>query len=227
MRELDRTEAFSRAVLLVVSPTGTGYVNYQAVEALEYLTRGDCVTVTLQYSKRPSPLSLGRVEVGRTQNEMLFLSLWERLEAMDSSERPRVLLFGESLGAHTSQDAFVHRGTCGCRIEASTRLSGDRNPVRQRVEERSPWPPAPDTDAALVGRRFNAISEFEELDDERAGRLRYVLLTHNNDAVAYFVLRTRSSRAPHGWVLPKQDLRACRGPRYTDPSSRSCRPLST
>ena len=87
----------------------------KAVETLEYLTRGDCASLTLQYSKRPSPLSLGRVEVGRTQNELLFLRLWERLEAMEPAERPRVVLFGESLGAHTSQDAFVHRGTRGLR----------------------------------------------------------------------------------------------------------------
>ena len=142
MRELDRTEAFNRGVLLVVSPTGTGYVNYQAVEALEYLTRGDCVTVTLQYSKRPSPLSLGRVEVGRSQNEMLFLSLWERLEAMESSERPRVLLFGESLGPTQAR----MRSFTGNAWSAGSRHrlgSLDRDPVRQRVEERSPWPPAP------------------------------------------------------------------------------------
>ena len=185
MKELDRTDAFDRGVLLVVSPTGTGYVNYQAVEALEYLTRGDCATVTLQYSKRPSPMSLGRVEVGRNQNEMLFLALWERLEKMEPSERPRLLLFGESLGAHTSQDAFVHRGTRGMQDRGVDSALWIGTPFASEWKSEVLGPARPDTDRAMIG-RFNDITELEKLDDEAADRLRYVMLTHNNDAVAYF-----------------------------------------
>jgi uncharacterized membrane protein len=47
--------------------------------------------------------------------------------------------------------------------------------------------PRYDTDTELVG-RFDSIAELEQLEEERAGRLRYVMLTHNNDAVAYFGL---------------------------------------
>ena len=185
LKELDRTDAFSRAVLLVVSPTGTGYVNYQAVEALEYLTRGDCATVTLQYSKRPSPLSLGRVEVGRKQNEILFLSLWERLEKMEPSERPRLVVFGESLGAHTSQDAFVHRGTRGLQDRGIDYALWIGTPFASEWKSEVLGRARPDTDKALVG-QFHAISDMEQLDDGQARDLRYVMLTHNNDAVAYF-----------------------------------------
>lgn len=52
LRELQRTGAFDRELLMVISPTGTGYVNYVAVEAAEYLTRGNIVSVTMQYSLR-------------------------------------------------------------------------------------------------------------------------------------------------------------------------------
>jgi uncharacterized membrane protein len=41
VEELRRTGAFDRELLLVISPTGTGYVNYVAVETAEYLTRGN------------------------------------------------------------------------------------------------------------------------------------------------------------------------------------------
>ena len=201
MRELDRTEAFNRGVLLVVSPTGTGYVNYQAVESLEYMTRGDCATLTLQYSKRPSPLSLGRVEVGRTQNDLLFLSLWERLETMEPSERPRLVLFGESLGAHTSQDAFVHRGTRGLRDRGIDSALWIGTPYASEWKSEVLGGGRHDTDTALVG-RFNAISEFEQLEGEEAGRLRYVMLTHNNDAVAYFGLDLFLACPP--WLGPPE-----------------------
>jgi len=59
--ELERTGAFDRELLIAVSPTGTGYINYVAIESAEYFTLGNCATVTIQYSKRPSPLSLDRV----------------------------------------------------------------------------------------------------------------------------------------------------------------------
>ena len=40
MAELERTGAFDRSLLVLVSPTGTGYVNYVAVAALQYLALG-------------------------------------------------------------------------------------------------------------------------------------------------------------------------------------------
>ncbi|MGH2774851.1 MAG: alpha/beta-hydrolase family protein [Actinomycetota bacterium] len=201
LKELDRTNAFNREVLLVVSPTGTGYVNYQAVESLEYLTRGDCATVTLQYSKRPSPLSLGRVEVGRKQNEMLFLSLWERFERMESSERPRLVVFGESLGAHTSQDAFVHRGTRGLQDRGIDSALWIGTPFASEWKSEVLGRPRHDTDTALIG-QFNAVSDIEQLENERAGQLRYVMLTHNNDAVAYFGLDLFLACPP--WLGPPE-----------------------
>src|SRR4029453_14257915 len=61
-----RTGGFDPGVLVGSPPPGTGYVNYVAVEAAEYLTRGDMASVTMQYSLRPSPLSLDRVAEGRS-----------------------------------------------------------------------------------------------------------------------------------------------------------------
>ena len=112
MAELERTGAFDRSLLVLVSPTGTGYVNYVADAALQYLALGDVATVTLQYSRRPSPLSLGMIRTAREQNRLLWLRILERLRERPGP-RPRVVLFGESLGAHTSQDVFLHWGTLG------------------------------------------------------------------------------------------------------------------
>ena len=60
MRELEDMGAFERKVLCFCSPTGTGYLNYVMMETLEYLTGGDCATFALQYSLRPSFISLDR-----------------------------------------------------------------------------------------------------------------------------------------------------------------------
>ena len=112
LAEMERTGAFDRSLIMLVSPTGTGYVNYVAVAAAQYLSRGDVATVTMQYSKRPSPLSLGKVKDAREQNRLLWLRILERLRDRPGP-RPRVVVFGESLGAHTSQDVFLHWGTLG------------------------------------------------------------------------------------------------------------------
>src|SRR5690349_5255979 len=107
LAEMDRTEAWDRSLLMLISPTGTGYVNYCATAAATYLTRGDIAMVTMQYSKRPSPLSLFKIDDAREQNRQLWLAISARLRERGTS-RPRVVLFGESLGAHTSQDVLLH-----------------------------------------------------------------------------------------------------------------------
>ena len=186
MEELERTGAFDRGVLLMTSPTGTGYVNYVAVESLEYLTRGDCATVTLQYSKRPSPLSLGRVNVGRRQNGMLVQLICDRIQSIkDPAGRPKFVLFGESLGAHTSQDAFVHRGTRGLIDRNVDGALWIGTPQASEWKEEVLGKPRFDVDRSLVG-VFNDIDEYEALPEAERDRIRYVLLTHYNDAVAYF-----------------------------------------
>lgn len=113
MEDLERLGAFERSLICVASPTGSGYVNYVAVETLEYLTRGDCATVALQYSLRPSFLSMDRVRIGREQNRALFHALEWRLRAIPDDRRPRLVGFGESLGAQTLQDAFLSEGAGG------------------------------------------------------------------------------------------------------------------
>ena len=113
MRELDRTHAFDREWLLIDLPTGTGYVNYAAVSVLEMLSRGNCATVAMQYAARPSPLSLDRVGEGHRHARRLVDAIAERLRGMPVASRPKVVLFGESLGAWTSQDAFLDQGTHG------------------------------------------------------------------------------------------------------------------
>lgn len=184
LAELERTGAFDRSLLVLVSPTGTGYVNYVATAALQYLTLGDVATVTLQYSRRPSPLSLGMVRGAREQNRLLWLRILERLRER-TGPRPRVVLFGESLGAHTSQDVFLHWGTLGLDAMGIDRALWIGTPygsgwMRQvtrgdRLDV--------DTDAVAV---VNDRAQLAEVTARRGTRPRYVLLSHDNDGVTKF-----------------------------------------
>jgi len=54
VQELKRSGGFDRKVVNVVVPTGTGWMNPQLVDSLEYLYNGDTAQVGVQYSYLPS-----------------------------------------------------------------------------------------------------------------------------------------------------------------------------
>ena len=197
--ELERTGAFDRSLLMVISPTGTGYVNYVAVESAAYLSRGDIASVTMQYSLRPSPLSLDRVAEGRHHYRMLIDAIHNALAERPPEKRPRVVLFGESLGAWTSQDAFAHRGTQGLLNAGVDRALWIGTPYMSKWKQEVLNDDRPDVDRSLVG-RFNDFGEVEALDPEAREKLRYVMITHDNDAVGHFGLDLLV-RAPD-WLGP-------------------------
>jgi len=184
LAEMERVGAFDRSLIMLVSPTGTGYVNYVAVAATAYLTRGDVATVTMQYSKRPSPLSLGKIKGAREQNRYLWLRIVERLHR-SSGPMPRVVLFGESLGAHTSQDAFLHWGTLGPQALGIERALWIGTPYlsgwMHEVTGSGRLDVAKDSVAVV-----NDFPQLEALGHEHRSRLRFVMVSHDNDGVTKF-----------------------------------------
>jgi uncharacterized membrane protein len=185
IRELERTGAFDRQLLVAVSPTGTGYVNYAAVECCEYMTLGNCATVTIQYSKRPSPLSLDRVWEGRKQFRMLLAAIRRELYKRDPQHRPRLVVFGESLGAHTSQDAFLHQGTQALEDAGVERALWIGSPHLSKWRTQVLGAPRADVDPSTIA-DVNGIRDIEDIPDEKRDKLRYVMITHHNDAVGLF-----------------------------------------
>jgi uncharacterized membrane protein len=185
LREMDRCGAWDRSLIMLVSPTGTGYVNYCATASVQYLTRGDCAIVTLQYSKRPSPLSLGKIKEAREQNRLLWLRIVDRLRDLPPDRRPRIVLFGESLGAHTSQDVFIHWGTLGPRALGIDRALWIGTPYASRWMQEVTGPDRSDVDAGLVA-VVNDFRQIESMPPDHRSRLRYVLLSHDNDGVTKF-----------------------------------------
>jgi uncharacterized membrane protein len=185
MRDLERTGAFERSWLLLASPTGTGYVNYAAVTALEILARGDCATVAMQYAARPSVLSLDRVQEGRAQARMLLDALHERLDRIPEARRPKFVLFGESLGAWTSQDPFVDHGTRGLVDTGVDHAIWIGTPHFSKWKEQVLFDRRADVDRGQV-RVFSCIDEWRALPDEERAGVRYVMITHHDDGVALF-----------------------------------------
>jgi uncharacterized membrane protein len=210
LKELQRTGAFDRELLIAVSPTGTGYVNYAAIECCEYMTLGNCATVTLQYSKRPSPLSLDRVWEGRKQFRMVLAAIRRELYKRDPAHRPRLVVFGESLGAHTSQDAFLHQGTQGLEDAGVERALWIGSPHLSKWRAQVLGAPRVDVDKSLVA-DVNSFEDIEQLPFEQRQKLRYVMITHHNDGVGLFGADLIIQKP--GW-LGDPDLRSPAVPRW-------------
>jgi len=192
LAEMDRVGAWDRSMIMLCSPTGSGYVNYCATAAAAYLTRGDVAIVTMQYSKRPSPLSLFKVKDAREQNRLLWLAISARLRDRPG-RRPRVVLFGESLGAHTSQDVLLHWGTLGPQALGIDRALWIGTPYASGWMHQVTGAPRPDVDPQLVT-MVNDYDQLGDLSPEHRAALRYVMVSHDNDGVTKFGVDLLASR---------------------------------
>lgn len=107
LAELQRVKAFERANLVIVTPTGTGWVDPAAMNPLEYLLDGDVASVAVQYSYLSSPLSLlVQPEYGADVARSLFTTIYHYWQTLPADQRPRLYLHGLSLGALNSQQSF-------------------------------------------------------------------------------------------------------------------------
>ncbi|MEX3504294.1 alpha/beta-hydrolase family protein [Corynebacterium sp. LK2510] len=107
MAELDRTDAWSRSHLAVMSAAGTGWINDFHTSGFEFIGRGDTAIVALQYSYLPSAYSyLADHESPVRSARMLIDAIRDRLDALPATRRPKLYIGGESLGAYGVSDAF-------------------------------------------------------------------------------------------------------------------------
>jgi len=207
--ELERTGAFDRSILCIASPTGSGYINYVFSETLEYLTRGDCATVTLQYSLRPSSLSLDRAATGIEQNTALLHAVTGYVRGMPPQRRPRIVLFGESLGAQTLLDTYRNRAATALdrdHIDASLFLgtpAGTRFARDWRAD-----PARIDPDRVMI-----EVDSFPEFQVHASTATRHVLLTHYDDPIPVFSPRILV-REP-SWLADPPESRPPGVPRST------------
>jgi uncharacterized membrane protein len=107
VKDLERTGAFDRKYLLVVTTTGSGWVDPALVDTFEYLTGGDSATVAMQYSYLPSWISyLVDQSKAREAGRALFDAVYGAWSQLPPDRRPKLLVAGESLGSFGGEAAF-------------------------------------------------------------------------------------------------------------------------
>lgn len=107
LQELIRLNAFNREVMVIITPTGTGWIDPGSIDPLEYLFHGNIASVAAQYSYLPSPLSLWiEEEYGADMALALFQKVYGYWTNLPSDQRPKLYLHGLSLGAINSDKSF-------------------------------------------------------------------------------------------------------------------------
>ncbi|MCO4810896.1 MAG: alpha/beta-hydrolase family protein [Gammaproteobacteria bacterium] len=190
LQEMLRVGAFDRSVLVVATPTGTGWMDPMAFDTLDYLHRGDVATVAIQYSYLASWLSL-LVEpgYGAEASRELFTVVHEHWSTLPRESRPRLYLFGLSLGALSSERsaqfydllADPPQGALWAGPPFASKFW--RHVTSDRKPESPPWLPI-FGDSSIV--RFTSQSNALSLPDARWGPLRIVYLQYASDPITFF-----------------------------------------
>jgi uncharacterized membrane protein len=190
MEELHRVGAFQRSMLLLVTPTGTGWVDPPAILPMEYLNRGDIATVAAQYSYLSSPLALlAEAAYGAETARALFLEVYRHWTSLPPEDRPALYLHGVSLGALNSSLSFDLQDILADPFQGVL-WSGP--PFRTEAWSRATRDRDPDSPAWLPRYREGQVVRFMNqnggLDrfDAPWGPLRIAYLQHASDPITFF-----------------------------------------
>jgi uncharacterized membrane protein len=107
LSELQRTRAFERKVLVIIPTTGTGWVDPVAARSIESMYNGDTALVAMQYSYLPSWISfLADRDRSAEAGKAMIDGIQQRWSQWPEGSRPKLVLYGESLGSYGGQAAF-------------------------------------------------------------------------------------------------------------------------
>ncbi|OBB30603.1 hypothetical protein A5792_17725 [Mycolicibacterium peregrinum] len=189
-RELQRTGGLDRAVVAVATTTGTGWINEAEASALEYMYNGNTAIVSMQYSFLPSWLSfLVDQENARQAGQALFEAVDALVRAMPEDKRPKLVVFGESLGSFGGEAPFLSLNNLVARTDGAL-FSGPtfKNTIwttltRDRDAGSPEWLPIYDN-----GENARFVAKAENLDrpDAPWGHPRAVYLQHASDPISWW-----------------------------------------
>lgn len=204
--EMIRVGAFDRSVLIIAIPTGTGWVDEMAMDPLEYLHDGDVATVAVQYSYLASWLSL-LVEpgYGGETATALFDTVYDYWTKLPKDQRPKLYLYGLSLGAMNSQQSSElfqvlgdpYQGALWSGPPFTSRLW--RSITDSRNAGTPEWLPVfRDGSYARFTNQHNAL----KLPGAEWGPMRIVYLQYASDPITFFSSRD-AYRQPDWMKVPR------------------------
>nr|AWL98511.1 hypothetical protein CIT37_37975 [Bradyrhizobium ottawaense] len=206
LEELKRQRGFDRKILIVVTPTGTGWIDPAAMDTVEYLHHGDVASVAMQYSYLNSPMSLlFQPEYGAEAARALFAEIYGYWTTLPRDKRPKLYLHGLSLGAMNSEKSAELFEMIGDPI-AGALWSGA--PFESRLWRSITANRNPGSPAWLPQFRDNRFVRFMNQNgstvpaDAPWGPMRVVYLQYASDAITFFAYRD-AYQAPAWMSAPR------------------------
>jgi uncharacterized membrane protein len=189
-RELERAGGLTRKVVAVATTTGTGWINEAEADAIEYMFNGDTAIVSMQYSFLPSWLSfLVDKENARHAGQALFEAVSARVRALPEGARPKLVVFGESLGSFGGEAPFLSANNIVARTDGAL-FSGPTfnntmwNEVTRSRDQRSPeWLPIYQHGSNV---RFSARAANLARPGDPWSKPRIVYVQHASDPIAWW-----------------------------------------
>lgn len=188
--EMIRVGAFNRKILVLASPTGTGWMDPASYDALEYMHEGNVATVAVQYSYLQSPLALiFETESGLDQATAMMRVVYDHWRSLPPDARPRLYLHGISLGAWSSMYALNPFQMMNEPVSGAFWV-GPPFPStlwRQANAARNPGSPLilPEVDQGEVIRYASQYAPPDR-DGRPWGRMRILFLQHASDPIVFY-----------------------------------------
>ncbi|MCC5969677.1 MAG: alpha/beta-hydrolase family protein [Pararhodobacter sp.] len=205
LAELIRTDAFSRKILIIGTPTGTGWIHPASLSVMEFFWRGDVASVAVQYSYLPSWLTLLiEPEYGAESARALFRVIHDHWRSLPEDTRPRLYLYGLSLGARNSELSADVWDILSAPYDGAFWVGPTfTNPLWQEFTARrnpdSPaWRPVVGS-GSLV--RFASQQGIPDHGNAPWGPVRILYLQYPSDAITFFY--PESLYRPPDWLSPR------------------------
>jgi uncharacterized membrane protein len=206
LEELKRTGAFGREVLVVATTTGTGFLEPNAVDSLEYVHNGDTAIAGVQYSYLPSWISLlaDQDEV-RATSRAVFDTVHGYWSGLPAASRPELYLYGLSLGSYGVESILTSINVINEPIDGALMVGPPfvNELWNELVDNRDPGT-SPSLPVYGQGRtvRFTGESDEGALPADGWGDTRILYLQHASDPVTFFSPDLLLSKPD--WLEPDQ-----------------------
>ncbi len=203
LAELQRIDAFSRSTLVIATPTGTGWVDPEGQQALEYLLGGDVATVSVQYSYVASWIALlTDPDYGVETARAVFAAVYGHWRELPADSRPALYLNGLSLGSLNSDLSHDLHQVVGDPFDGALWVGPPfgsptwREVTRNRNPGSPAWLPSYRDGSAV---RFMNQTGLSSDITAPWGRFRVLYLQHASDAVVFFEPRATWRRPD--WMM--------------------------
>lgn len=190
LNELIRTNAFERKSLLLVTTTGSGWIDGKSIEPFEFMNNGDTAVAGVQYSYLPSWISLlaDQSKVKDTSSAV-FNKVYDYWTKLPADSRPDFYLYGLSLGSFGVENVLntvelVNQPINGAFLAGPPFVNELHKSLEANRDAGSPeWQPIVNNGTTV---RFTAYENALNKPTGTWGNTKIVYLQHATDPVVWF-----------------------------------------